>query len=175
LNGEPFVLIGREANKRIIKAVDIAAKKQGIAIGMSVTHANALVPNLHMYEAVPEQDKDALENLTQWALQRYSPIVAADHPDGLFIDATGVAHLFNGEQAMLKDMLSKLQSFGIHARASMAPTYGAAYSCSHYHASSITIIEAHELDKVLAPLPITALRLPNDIVEGLIDLGFETI
>ena len=47
----------------------------------------------------------ALERLALWVLQRYAPIVAADPPDGLVIDATGAEHLHGGEEAMLDDMV----------------------------------------------------------------------
>ena len=34
-------------------------------------------------------------------LRRYSPVVALDAPDGLWIEATGVTHLFGGNPEML--------------------------------------------------------------------------
>ena len=67
-------------------------------------------------DADPAADAEALDRLALWALQRYAPIVAADPPDGLVIDATGAAHLHGGEEAMLKAMVDRLAGVG-HRRA----------------------------------------------------------
>ena len=48
-------------------------------------------------------DRQLLENIAQWC-ERYTPLVALSNSDGLFLDITGCAHLFDGEAAMLEDM-----------------------------------------------------------------------
>ena len=73
---------------------------------MPATQAQALSPELVIREADPDADARALERLAVWAL-RYSPVVAADPPDGLVIDATGADHLHGGEEAMLADMVGR--------------------------------------------------------------------
>ena len=75
-------------------------------------------------DADPAADAAALDRLALWALQRYAPIVAADPPDGLVIDATGAAHLHGGEDAMLADMIERLAASGIAARAAIADQLG---------------------------------------------------
>ena len=79
---------------------------------MAVAQAQALVPELGLREAELQADAAALEKLALWALRRYSPLVAADPPDGLVIDATGAAHLHGGEEAMLHDMVARLAASG---------------------------------------------------------------
>ena len=74
-----------------------------------------------IHHADPDADAEALERLAVWAL-RYSPLVAADDPDGLVIDATGASHLHGGEDAMLADMVARLAAVGIAARAAIADT-----------------------------------------------------
>src|ERR1700712_1622525 len=107
----PLVLVGRTGRRREVVAANIAALKVGLRIGMPATKAQALVKELIIQHADPVADAEALERLAVWAL-RYSPIVAAEDPDGLIIDATGASHLQGGEDAMLADMISRLQTVG---------------------------------------------------------------
>ena len=74
---------------------------------------------------IPPADAAALERLALWALQRYAPIVAADPPDGLVIDATGAAHLHGGEDAMLTEMVDAAGRGPASPRAPRSPTAGA--------------------------------------------------
>ena len=81
----------------MVLALDAAARRAGLRIGMPAAKAQALVPGLILRDADPAADAKALDRLALWALQRYAPIAAADPPDGLIIDVTGAAHLHGGE------------------------------------------------------------------------------
>jgi protein ImuB len=142
---------------------------------MAATQAQALVANLDVRLAKPEEDISALERLGLWAIRRYSPHVAIDPPDGLILDATGAAHLFGGEAAMLEDLTHRLASSSIAAKAAMAGTWGAAYAIARFLKPSCIVVSRDELVGALAPLPIAALRLSSDEVHQLRRLGFETI
>jgi protein ImuB len=136
--------------------------------------AQALVKELVIHHADPVADADALERLAVWAL-RYSPVVAADDPDGLVIDATGASHLHGGEDAMLADMISRLEAVGIAARAAMADTRGTAHALARFAARPTLVVPERESADRIRPLPIAALRLAQDIVDDLRKLGFERI
>src|ERR1700761_5721518 len=81
----PLVLVSQTGRRREVTAANAAAIKTGLRIGMPATKAQALVKELVIHYADPKADAEALERLAVWAL-RYSPIVAADDPDGLLID-----------------------------------------------------------------------------------------
>ena len=116
----------------MVLALDAAARRAGLRIGMPAAKAQALVPGLIMRDADPAADAKALDRLALWALQRYAPIAAADPPDGLVIDVTGAAHLHGGEDAMLKGMVARLAASGIAARAAIADSWGAAHAFARY-------------------------------------------
>ena len=78
----------------------------------------------------------SLLGLCRW-LERYSPWVAPEAPDGLFLDVTGIPHLFGGEARMLAEMKSRLLHYGFTARASIAETIGAAWALARYHPSPV--------------------------------------
>lgn len=169
-----MVLVGRDRNRRVVTAANAAAQAMGVRPGLPATQAHALVPGLAVHDADPAGDAAGLDDLALWALRRYAPLVAADPPDGLVIDATGCAHLHGGEAAMLTDMIARLASAGIAARAAMAPTRGAAHALARFGAHG-TIVHDENLPTALATLPVAALRLPADMVDALRRLGLDTI
>lgn len=171
----PLVLVGRDRNRRIVTAADSAAQALGLRVGMPVTKAQALVPGLVIEPADPVADAESLERLALWVLQRFSPIVAVDLPDGIVIESTGADHLHGGEAAMLDALIGRLTLSGVAARAAIADTWGAAHALARYRADPILISEPGKVEAVLAPLPLEALRLAPSIPAGLRDLGFGSI
>jgi protein ImuB len=171
----PFILVGRGGQRRVVFAANGAASALGLRAGMTATKAQALVPGLVIKDADPVGDRDGLERLAVWALQRYAPIVAADPPDGLIIDATGAAHLHGGEKAMVADIVSRITSSGISGCAAMADSWGAAHALARHASRRTIVIPEGKSARAIMLLPIAALRLPADLVSSLLRLGFETI
>lgn len=155
-------------------AADQTAQRAGLCVGMPATKAQALVKDLIVREAEPAADAAALDRLAIWAL-RYAPIVAADPPDGLVIDAAGAAHLHGGEAVMLADMVQRLESAQIAARAAIAGTWGAAHALARFTARPACVVPPGVDARAILPLPITALRLDGGIVDSLRRLGFARI
>ncbi len=171
----PLALIGREGRRRIVTATNPAGRAAGLRPGMAATQAHALVPGLVVHDATPSDDADGLDRLALWALRRYAPIVAADPPDGLVIDATGATHLHGGDEAMIADLVQRLRAAGLAARAAMAPSWGAAHALARFGPHPMEVVAPERLAAALAPLPIAAMRLATDMVDGLRRLGFDTV
>ena len=87
---------------------------------MPLAQAQALVPNLAVHSAEPEADAEALRRLTAWCL-RYTPLVATDLPDGVWLDVTGCAHLHGGETRLLRDLVQRCEAQGL-GLAQQSPT-----------------------------------------------------
>ena len=123
----PVVLIGRSGSKRLVLAANDSAKGLGIYPGAAAARAQAIAADLIIQDADLAGDQDGLDKLALWALKSFSPIVAPDLPDGLVIDATGAAHLKGGEATYLKDLVRRLATVGVSARAAMSgrPAFGA--------------------------------------------------
>src|SRR5665213_744268 len=171
----PLVLIGREGRRRVVLAADVAAQRAGLRVGMPATKAQALVADLIMMDADPQADYAALDRLALWALQRYAPIAAADPPDGLVIDTTGAAHLHGGEDATVKTMVGRLAASATAARGALADSWGASHAFARYTANPVIVIPPGQSATAVLALPIAALRLPPEILEGLHVLGFRRI
>jgi protein ImuB len=142
---------------------------------MPVAKAQALVPGLIVLDADPAGDGEGLDKLALWALQRISPVVAADPPDGLVIDTTGTDHLHGGEALMLETMVQKFAASGVEARAAIADSWGAAHAAARFSRQRTIVISPGETEPALRPLPLAALRLDGETVTGLRTLGFETV
>ncbi len=208
-----------DGHRRVIAAVDAAARALGLHPGLPLAQAMARIPGLAVAEAEPEADAAALDRLAVWCL-RYAPLTAPDPPDGVWIDATGAAHLAGGEAALLADLVERLQQAGFAARAAIADTPGAAHAvvrhstktlplplregvggrgCRQGHTEGpcpetpppnplprgegeniarithIAIVPPGTTPSALAPLPIRALRLPDDTLATLHRLGLTRI
>lgn len=171
----PLVLVGRDGAKRIVAALDAAASRRGVRAGMAVARAQALVPGLVIRDADPGADAEGLERLAFWALQRFSPVVAVDPPDGLVLDTTGADHLHGGEASLLASLVRRLAASGVEARAAVADTWGAAHAAARFPGGETVLVPPGGARAMLRPLPIAALRLDPGIVAGLRLLGFERI
>lgn len=169
------MLVGREGRRRVVTSLDAAAEELGLRVGMPVAKAQALAPGLAAIDADPRGDAEGLERLALWALQRISPIVAADPPDGLVIDTTGADHLHGGEPVMLATIVQRFAASGVEARAVIADSWGAAHAAARFAARSVLVIPSNDTERVLRRLPIAALRLDPGLVHELRTLGFERI
>jgi len=157
----------------VIAAVNAAAGSSGISPGMGLADARALVPGLHAVQANPAGDVQALSKLAEWC-RRYTPMVAIDGLDGLFLDVTGCTHLFHGETAMLADLMRRLGNAGLSHRAVLAGTPAAAWAVARFGADA-KVIEGQDTEAALSPLPIAALRLPRGMASGLARMGLRHV
>lgn len=161
-----------EGNRRVLAAVDEAARASGLRPGMSAAHAQALVPDLPLVAAAPEEDAAALTRLALWCI-RYAPVVAPDPPDGLLIDSVGAAHLFRGEAALLADLAGRLRAGRIGARLALADTIGCAWALARHGTGGI--VAPGRQAEALAGLPVAALRLSPACAASLAEVGIERI
>ncbi len=195
-NGKkPFVLVEHGVRGTRITAINHTAQQAGAHVGQMLTDARAACPLISVDQAEPEADSDMLERLALWA-GRYSPITAIDTstaaaaaaPDsvaqdfGLLLDTSGCAHLFGGEEKMIRDCLQRLAAMGFSAEAALAPTPGAAHALARYgdgdgDGGGDRRRISHDSDQVRAlsiALPVEALRLDHDRNTLLRRLGLKT-
>jgi len=158
----PIVLTVEGTHGPIIHAVTKAAADRGARTGARLTDARALDPAVVAIPADPEGDAALVERLARWA-SRWSPLVEVDGADALRLDVSGVAHLFGGEAALVRDIERCFARIGVTARIAIAPTAAAAWAFSHFGGGD------------LAPLHVSALRLDADTIRTLERLGLKTV
>ncbi|MEZ0496031.1 DUF6504 family protein [Sphingomonas sp. IW22] len=122
----PVVTSLREGNRLVIHAACPIARALGLRRGMAVTGARAIAPGLVVHPADPSGDARGLRRLAVALARKWSPSVAIGGEDLIFIDLSGVAHLFGGEAAMAARIVAVLTRAGHDARIAVAGTPGAA-------------------------------------------------
>jgi len=158
----PFALVESGRSGLRLIAVNATARSFGLMRGMRLADARAQLPELLTEPHASEEDMNSLLGLCRW-MERYSPWVAPDAPDGILLDVTGVPHLFGGEQRMMAEIRSRLAQYGFTARIGQGATIGAAWALARYEA------------KELGALPVEALRIDGAAAKTLRRLGLKTV
>ncbi len=172
----PLVTAERRGQRMTVAAACPAAAALGLAPGMALAQARALVPGLDVRDADPAGDMALLERLAQRAIRRWTPTAAVSQGrDGLWLDITGVAHLFGGEAVMARRILRVCMRAGYTARIAVAGTTGAAHALARYRPGPLTLCPSGREAEALAPLPPAALRLEPRQVDAARRLGLDTI
>jgi len=166
----PLVIYGKRGNAELIVAVDEAAERLGLSAGLALAQARAMHPALEAIEE--EAEASLLEKIADWCL-RYTPLVACDPPDGLTLDIGGCAHLYGGEHKLVADLGARIAQAGFAYNIAIAGTIGAAWAAAHYGAPES--YSCGDERGVLAPLPLSALRLPAATVAALARVGLKRI
>lgn len=169
---KPLVLAAKVDNALRLSAVDAQAATLGLAPGMALADARAMIPALDVIATDEAADRKLLERIADWC-ERFSPLVALDPPHGLFFDVTGATHLFGGERAMLESVRRAIAEQGFSIRLALAGTASAARALAAY--ADGTIVEPGCDAQSVAPLRVAALMVDPTIVYGLHRAGLKTI
>ena len=186
-----------------------------IPTGTSLAEAMALVAlthssrACHVAEVVPDDppgDRSSLDLLARWC-RRFSPAVAIDtvdeaalgaavpeSPDCIHLDVTGTAGLFGGESMLVRTAVWTLAAHGLHARAAIADTPGAAWAAAHHtdllaaarplskapgrhreRPRRWAVVPAGEQATALSSLPLAALRLDLATTAALGEVGIDSV
>ena len=161
--------------QRLLKAVCPRAAALGLRLGQTLAQARAICPELTAIDADPVADRAALEGLAGWC-ERFSPLAAADPPDGVWLDITGCAHLFGGEAELAVVLAALLARNGLNSRLAVAGTPGTAWALAHTAATTqVSVLPTGQETAALATLPVALLRLGPRSTAGLRRLGLRSI
>lgn len=159
---------------RQITALNDEAARLGLRAAMALADARAMYPQLAVIDADEAADAATLAHIADWC-DRYTPLIGLDPPDGLFLDISGCAHLFGGEDNLRRDLIRRLAAQGFHVRAAIADTPGCAWAVARYDSGSPLSRGRTELKDVLERLPLAALRIDPQIAGPLAQAGLKII
>ena len=91
------------------------------------------------------------------------------------LDITGCERLFHGERRLLNEVANRLEWMGITARVAIADTIGCAWAVAHHGVSTRSIVESGDEHEAITALPVAALRIEPDLVEGLQEIDCDRI
>jgi protein ImuB len=187
--GEPLVVAAPVKSALRLSAVNDAAGKLGLRVGMPLADARAMYPRINVADADEAADLALLEAIADWC-DRYTPLVGLDAPDGLMLDISGCAHLFGGEAELAGDLTRRLGARGLQVRVAVAGTVGCAWGVARYMTPTRrtacvdlplsgggigeTVVSSKERE-ALSPLPLAALRVSPSTLESLAKVGLKHI
>lgn len=113
-------------------------------------------------------------------------------PEALYLDITGIGALFGSEKKLAENLLEEVTRRGFTARTGIAGTIGAAWALAeevgeqasagaserkdwHLPGCLPARLPACSVESALAPFPLTTLRLSDDHLHTLRELGLTTI
>ena len=170
----PFALVGAETRGLVLTAVNARATSNGLYPSMGLADARAICPQLLTLPSTPDRDAATLRALARLCV-RYSPTLNICGEDGLWLDITGVPHLFGGKAELIADLAQTFHFLGFSAQLAIAPSLGAAHALARFGRASPIIVPDGAIDTALAHLPVEALRLDPEVTRLLKRLGLKRI
>ncbi len=171
LRGRPLAAWAAVGSRRVLTAVD--APGTALHAGQALADAQAMHPELVLRPAEPDADLALLRRLALWGLH-FTPLPAADPPDGLVLDVTGCTGLFGGEAPLLAHVVAGLGRRGIAARAAVAGVADVAAGLARAGQHG-TILPPGQERAAADALPLSVLRLPHDGLIALHRLGLHRV
>ena len=171
----PLVTAHRDGSRIVLAAVSPEAQSLGLHPGTPLTQARVLVSNLDVRDADHEGDAVWLRRLGLFAARRWTPRAAVSGPGGLWLDLTGTAHLFGGEERMCARIIAFCRRLGFTARIAVARTPGAAHALARYGGRPLILCPTGKEAEAIAGFPIAALRLDKEVIDAGRRLGIERI
>lgn len=168
----PLVFVEKIKGALRLGAVDRRAMALGLGPGLTLADARARVPDLHVHPCDPMADAALLDEIADFC-DRYTPLMCRDGDDGLMLDITGCAHLWDDEAGLRIDLLRRLEDFGIDGHASIAGTPEAARVLARFGGPAC--VEPGGEAAAVAPLPVAALDIAGEMATALRRAGLKTI
>lgn len=168
----PCLTIAKQNNALKISALNNAAARIGIEIGQPLTNAQAICPDVQVFDEDKIADAKLLADIAGWC-DRFTPLVALDPPHGLLLDISGCAHLFGNEAELLSTLSDALHKRGFIVNAAVAGTPACARTLSR--AARSCVIAPGDEANAISDLPVFALGADDFITSGLRRAGLKTI
>lgn len=165
----PLVLVAKQRGALRLGAACPEARRLGLAPGMALADARALVPELAVAEMDESADRHFLKRLGQHCIG-WSPRVSLDPPDGITLDIAGVEHLFGGERGLVAEVEDAMARIGLALRLAVASTAEAAQALARHG-------QGHASDErtAIRALPVIALGLDAEATLALTRAGLKSL
>lgn len=174
---EPGTAVGELKGSTPLSAVNAAAQRCGVVAGQTIAEARALAAGLVVRQVPRAQVVAALRTVAEVALG-FGPTVAlesealegaAQHAfDVVWVDITGVAHLFDGEEQLVAELLSSVRALGHAAIAAVGEGPWLAQALARW--GTLGSWGPREV----AQLPVMALPISAEQASWLVRLGIHT-
>ena len=118
---EPIVFVEKLNNAMRLTALSRAALALGLTPNLTLADARARVPDLVALDRDHKAEARLLARIVAGCV-RYTPMAAAEPPDGAILDITGCAHVYGGETNLKADLAARLEASGVTALCALGDT-----------------------------------------------------
>lgn len=164
-----------------IVATDEQARDLGLVPAMALADARARIPDLEAIPHDPQADARLLAAIAD-DCERYTPSVALDPPDGILLDITGCAHIWEGEDGLVGDLAARLAREGLSLMLALAETPDRARAFARHGRERVSVRRGVPPDRLNeahsayhSPLPVAALDPEPDQAVALRRAGLTSI
>lgn len=169
----PLALITGPSQRRVVQALNPAARGLGLRPGMTLTAAKALSEGF----AMAEYDHQAIERwhtlLAAWAY-RFSSHVSMHYPRALLLEVQSSTGLFGPWPRFQQRLRSELDAMGFRHRIALAPNPAAARVLANSH-DGIAVADADGLHQMLGRMSIHRVGLDAPSATALSRMGLRQV
>ncbi|MCD9006122.1 DNA polymerase Y family protein [Luteimonas sp. XNQY3] len=171
--GAPLALVAGPAQLRTLHAVNAGAARAGLAAGMRLTAARALLPEFATVEHEPQAEARCHRFLAAWAY-RHSSLVSAQWPGCIVLEVRASFGLLGPWPHLEARLRNELTALGFAHRIAMAPTPRAACVLAGLR-DGLAVSHADALRPLLDRVPVRRALLPGDTGERLHRMGIRDL
>ncbi|WOC78136.1 DNA polymerase Y family protein [Stutzerimonas frequens] len=165
----PLVLLAGPPQRRVLQAVNAAARKLGLKPGQSLVAAQALTHDFATADYDPLMIERWQQFLAAWGYG-YSAQVSLHYPRCLLLEVHSSLGLFGPWPRFEKRLREELTALGFRHRITLAPNPAAARVLANAH-DGLAVTDTATLHQVLGVLPIERLGLPREVSTSLVRMG----
>ena len=190
LAGEPFVVAaGTDARAEVI-AVSPAARAAGVRAQGSVTHARAVCSEVRVRPLSPALERATRQTLVDLALS-FSPRAALAPRStwafpceaAVWLDASGLTHLYASEQHFASALGARAESAGLPGFVALAASRGVSHLAARRCATvdperrkhALCVVAPGSEARFLSPLPVDLLDPSDRLGQQLTRFGIHTV
>jgi protein ImuB len=169
----PLALVTGPAQRRVLRAVNGAAKAAGLRAGQSLGAAQALCSRFDAVAHDPAEDERWHDFLAAWAY-RYSSLVNRTMPAALLLEVGASFKLFGPWPRFEAQLRADLDELGFRHRITLAPNPYAARALANVH-DGLAITHDAPLHNALGQLPVERSGLATDVSTSLRRMGLRKL
>ena len=169
----PLALVTGPARRRVLRAVNIAAKTAGLRPGQSLGAAQAICSRFSAIEYDPTEVERWHDFLAAWAY-RYSSLVNRSMPSALLLEVEASFKLFGPWPRFEAQLRTDLAELGFRHRITLAPNPYAARALANVH-DGLAITDEMPLHNALGQLPVERSGLAPEVATSLNRMGLRKL
>lgn len=170
---EPLALLSGTPQRRILQAVNPAARALGLRPGQSLTSAHAMVRDFATVEFDPAETERLQRLLAAWAY-RFSSQVSLKYPRVLLMEVESSLGLFGPWPVFEARLRAELSAIGFAHRIVVAPNPVAARMLANVH-DGLAVTCGDSLRDALEPMPVDRIGLTHETATAFTRMGLQNL